>query len=54
MAKPWHPDNRPDTSEGPGEGVVEAGEVELESEEIGVEQGDKAAYPLPPRRRDQR
>ena len=42
MAKLWHPNNRPDTSEGAGEGGVEA-----EADERGRKQVDEEAD-LPP------
>ena len=54
MAKPRHPDNRPDTSEGAGEGGVEAGAAEAEAEDRWGKQGPKDAYqPHPWKRTDQ-
>ena len=47
MAKPHHPDNRPNITEGPGGRVTEAGVAEVEVGEIGVKQEDKTVDPPP-------
>ena len=52
MAKPWHwADNRPDTTEEPGDRGAEAGVAVVDVEAGGVTQGYEAAEP-PPNKED--
>ena len=48
MAKPWHTENGPNTSEGPWEDGLQAGaaEAEAEEEDRGEKQGYEVAYSL--------
>ena len=66
VAKPEHPENRPNTSNGKGEGGVDKGtaeadaeaeaeaEVDADAEERGSKHGYEAAYPPHKRKRDAR